>query len=298
MLDIEGSVAVLVAALKSALQRLDSLEARAIVATRGADDPDTVKPNPSSTEPFNLIVRDNNAEPDGYALKQNLSYELTAQASGIYFGNVLNSAVGGSQTANAQVWANLDRMFVTTESDAAGAVVPRYVQAVRYRPARNLVMWSVVAEARDMTGLPSSEGGPMLGLEVDIAANGLDDAGTRQGVVITLLDGSYGNGGHPAAQRALGVFNGGMSDAYYHSVLDIATPFRDAVLDTRHAGDAKGGSGNAIWMRDGQAIAFDAAGMMRMRWDTSVNKLVVSWNGKPIWSVDPSGNTWQSGTKG
>lgn len=294
MSDIDGIIALQGAALKEIMQRLERLESIALTSTQtGINN----QPVLSYQQPFNITIRDNEADPDGYALKQNLGYELTAQASGIYFGNVFNSAVSGTQTGAAQVWSNLDRTFIVTEPSAAGAVVPRYVQSVRYKPASKLGMWAIVAEARDMTGLPSSKGGPILGLEVDVAANGPDDAGTRQGIVITLLDGSYGTGGHPAAERALGVFNGGMSGAYFHSVLDIATPFRDAVLDTRYAGDAKGGSGNAIWMRDGQAVAFDAAGMMRFRWDASVNRLVLTWNKQPIWSIDPSGNTWQSGAK-
>lgn len=261
--------------------------------------PDTPSPSPHPvSDSVDLTIRDDAARADGYVWRQNVGYKLTAKANGIYFSNVLNATVEGSPTGASQVWSNLDRMFVSTKPDASGAVVVRYLQAVRYQPAAALTMWAGVAEARDMTGLPSSKGGPILALEVDLAANGDDDANARQGVVITLLDGTHGQkGGHPNARRALGVFNGGMSDAYFHSVLDIGTPFRDAVLDTRHAGDAKDGSGNAIWMRDTQAIAFDGAGNMRVRWDPSVNKLVIEWDGKPVWSIDPSGNTWQSGVK-
>jgi hypothetical protein len=197
----------------------------------------------------------------GYLVEQDLTYNLSSAANGIYFGNEHNAVVSGNPPTGVQVWHNFDRVFAETASTSRAAIVNRYIQTVR--PAgfatSGQVMWGAVMELRDQTGLPSSQAGGLLGLEIDLACNGLDDAGTRQGLVITFLNGT-GNGASPQADKAIGIYSGGDAAANYKSILQLAAPFHDAGIDMRHTGTATGGTTHGIWMRTGLDIAFDTAG--------------------------------------
>jgi hypothetical protein len=197
----------------------------------------------------------------GYLVEQDLTYNLLNTASGIYFGNAYNAVVSGNPPTGVQVWHNFDRVFAQTAGASQAAIVNRYIQTIR--PAGygtpSQTMWGAVMELRDQTGLSSSGAGGLLGLEIDLACNGPDDANNRQGLVITFLNGT-GNGASPQADKAVGIYSGGDGAAVFHSIIQIAAPFRDAGIDMRHMGGSTGGTTHGIWMRTGLDIAFDTAG--------------------------------------
>ena len=204
----------------------------------------------------------------GYLIEQDLTYSLPANASGIYFGNEFNAVVSGNPPSGAQVWHNFDRVFAQTASTSSAAIVNRYIQTVRPGGygAPGQVMWGAVMELRDQTGLPSSQAGGILGLEIDIACNGADDANNRQGLTITFLNGT-GSGASPQAKQAIGIFSGGDGAAYFKSIIQLAVPFHDAAIDFRNAGFATGGTTHGLWMRSGMDIAFDVNGSFLLSTD-------------------------------
>ena len=215
-------------------------------------------------------VTDTTAPGTGYLIQQSLAYNLSVTCSGIFFGNEFNATVNGNPPSGAQIWNNFDRIFCETAPTSGADIVNRYIQTIRPAtfgtPAQ--IMWGVVMELRDQTGLKSSLAGGILGLEIDIACNDLDDAGTRQGLVITFLNGT-GSGVAPQANEAIGIFSGGMAAANFKSIIQMAAPFHDAGIDMRNMGRVSGGTTHAIWFNTGLDIAFDTAGAVTLSTDTT-----------------------------
>ena len=270
-----------------------------IPATQGSVGPGTgttraVTPGQIVGAPFSgtmifahATVTDASALSTGYQIEQDITYNLSVGATGIFFGNALNCTVNGNPQS-AQIWNNFDRMLAETANTSSSTLVNHYIQSVRPAafPAPAQTLFGMVIEARDQTGLPSSGGGGLLGLEIDVACNGVDDgtAAERQGLIITFLNGT-GSGASPQANSAIGIYSGGDSSANFKSIIQLAVPFLNAAIDGRSTGQVSGGTTHFIWMRTGLDIALDTAGNFTLSTDSTyinASKIINSPNGYAI----------------
>jgi hypothetical protein len=130
----------------------------------------------------------------------------------------------------------------------------------------NPQIWGANIYASDLTGLDSQGTNYSIGIELDLTCSGLDNAGTTlygspSGVrslmtMIASLDTAHGRtSGEVGAALGIGTSGGPMT---FKRVFSINAPFSQAVLDTRSATQNSGA--NAIWLAQGQTIAFDNAG--------------------------------------
>ena len=206
------------------------------------------------------------AQSNGYMIEQDITYALPSGASSIYFGNEFNASVSGGNSG-AQVWNNLFRVF--DNSTVAMDVVNGDFQTIRASadPAPGQTMWGLIINPVDETGLNSNLAGGMLALEIDMAANDADNGSAiRQGITFSL---AKTNGVGVAAEAHYAVAMFANDGSYFDAPIEIATPFKNAAIDTRSAGLASGGTNNALWMRTSQQIAFDTAGNDVISTDTS-----------------------------
>lgn len=117
--------------------------------------------------------------------------------------------------------------------------------------------WAGCFEARDKTGLGSPTSG-LVGIEVDVFANGKDRAGSPARLGVDLVVGK----GVPEGERCevgsgfrVGPQDGNTNLAYCRVGFEGRGEFTEAVFDAR----AAVGAGSALRMKDGQAISWDSA---------------------------------------
>ncbi len=232
-----------------------------------------------------------------------------------------NGGTTGSVIANARtdtivynspnnyVWGGLDRLIwtgVQTPSATTPAQhVGRYVQTVRQTigtnssgaPLPQPQLWAACLEMRDTTGQPSSWSNASLTVEMDLIANGLDDANNRQ--IQSLVVQQHNPAGPPVeVSNIIGVYLAAGSSGRAKTVFNVGIPFNRSVLDTTNAVQLTGGS--AIRLAAGHSISFEPSGNNNLAYDSTTGTL--RWNqgslsyvvGKGItvgWQYVASGNT-------
>lgn len=161
-----------------------------------------------------------------------------------------------SNTGPTEHYTTLHQGVIDSGSTKA-RMVPGYFQgqnlASGAAPGDARVVWAIVAEARDDSGQPSSTGAQLLAIEVDVEAAGLDDAGTRRGVVVIFskTDAAASMEGSHAFQ------------AFTSTASTIKTSFKasavhsEAVFDSRDSTLNVGAHG--MWLATGHDIALDTS---------------------------------------
>lgn len=205
----------------------------------------------------------------GLLSQQDFTYNLpTTAIASTYWGNQFNFTLSGDPRGSA-IWHNLDKGTLATSSTAVADVVMRATQAIRTNAAADTTMRSLVAQALDQTGQPSSIAGGLAGLEVDIAANGIDDATltNRNRSGITVVASRAVAGTNAEFKYMLGGF---VTNAFGFYSLMVMPPFRDVGIDFRTA-TTWGGAGtavlNAVWFRTGHVLALDTSAVARLSSD-------------------------------
>ena len=129
-------------------------------------------------------------------------------------------------------------------------------------PGASRVVWGIVAEARDDSGQPSSTGAVLLGIEVNIEAEGVDDEGTygRRGVVVVVS--KTDAAASMEASFGFQTFTG--ASAKIKTSYKASAVHTQSVFDTRESTIDPGGHG--LWFLTGHDIALD----------TSANTKIVS----------------------
>lgn len=151
--------------------------------------------------------------------------------------------------------------------------------------------WSMVGEARDKTGRPSSQTGPLIGNETDVFANNNDDADIRYGVDAVVGRHNRAPGQFveaAAAFRASSVYQGGVSET------DVAWWKRGVLVDSGISIAAFDGSkahyrGLPIAFRAGTGKMLDLSddGTRTLRYDTG-SLIYVGANG-PLFTIGDNG---------
>ena len=207
------------------------------------------------------------------------------------------------------VWGGLDRLIwagVQTPSATAPAQhVGRYVQTIRAAvgttnsgtPLPQPQLWAACLEMRDTTGQPSSVTNAMLTVEMDLYANGLDDANSRaiQSLVVEQNDTS---GAPVEVANVITVNIGAGSAGHAKNVFGVNIPFNNAVLNTTNAVQMPGAA--AIRLAAGHAIAFEPTGSYNLtlnpqdgtlRWNQGGLSFVVGRGLTVGWQYIVSGTT-------
>ncbi len=167
------------------------------------------------------------------------------------------------------VWAGLDRLIwagtQTPSGTSTAQHVGRYVQTIRAAlgtnssgtPLPQPQLWAACLEMRDTTGQPSSVTNAMLTVEMDLVANGLDDANSRviQSLVVEQNDTS---GAAVEVGNIISVNLAAGSTGHAKNVFGVNIPFSNSVLNTTNAAQMSGAA--AIRMAAGHAIAFEPTG--------------------------------------
>ena len=196
----------------------------------------------------------------GVLSTQNLYWNLTSgMAPGVYFGQWSQTVMTGSAPAGVGVWNQFDSI-VDNSTGAYTNLVSHYSQMVRLpgRPTPGRFLENEVLEGRDNTGLPSSKGGGLSPLEIDVAANGEDDANMRIGLQIDLVDAEPGAGAR--AECGICFWGAGSGDEAWMSVIQMDIGFVNAAIDLRGAPHFGPGDAVDIWMPTGYKINLDNAG--------------------------------------
>jgi hypothetical protein len=137
-------------------------------------------------------------------------------------------------------------------------------------------LWSSYITATDLTGLPSSAGGQMLGMEMDLFGNGADDAAannlrlgntgnnaTQGGRALIVAQISKQDSAGTDFQVGTGVLLlAGGSGVSLGSAYAVSLPFYHAGFDTRTATQQTGA--HAIWLATNHSVAFDTGGAVQL----------------------------------
>jgi hypothetical protein len=207
------------------------------------------------------------------------------------------------------VWAGLDRLIwagtQTPSGTSTAQHVGRYVQTIRAAVGTNSSgtplpqpqLWAACLEMRDTTGQPSSVTNAMLTVEMDLVANGLDDANSR---VIQSLVVEQNDTGGPAVEVAniISINLAAGSTGHAKNVFGVNIPFNNAVLNTTNAVQMSGAA--AIRLAAGHAIAFEPTGSYNLslsaqdgtlRWHQGALSYVVGRGLTVGWQYVVSGST-------
>jgi hypothetical protein len=186
---------------------------------------------------------------------------------------------------NNYIWGGLDRLvWAGTQTPSASTPaqhVGRYVQSIRaaITTGSNGValpqpqLWAACLEMRDSTGQPSSMSNATITVEMDLVANGRDDANSRtiQSLVIAQNDRT----GAPVEVGSIinvNLLAGSTGSA--KNILNVAIPYSTAVINTTNALQLSGAS--AILLAAGHSIAFEASGAHFLVYDSGTATL--RWN--------------------
>ena len=121
--------------------------------------------------------------------------------------------------------------------------------------ANNPELWAGLLQVNDLTATPSSSTNSEIGLEIDMANNGVDDSNKRSGIVIVT---SRQDQTGAFAQSTNGIaFNSFNINDTFKDIINLAASYTVSALDVRTAHKV---SGHAIWFSDGGDVAFDSAG--------------------------------------
>lgn len=130
----------------------------------------------------------------------------------------------------------------------------------------NPQIWGANIYAADTTGVDSQHSNNLIGIELDITADGPDNAGAvSHGVAaglrsaLSIIGVRHGASGAPATAEfgnAISITTGG--NTVFKRGIWQSSPFSVSALDLRDATQQSGA--NAIWLADNQTIAFDTVG--------------------------------------
>jgi hypothetical protein len=167
---------------------------------------------------------------------------------------------------NQQLWANLDSVVYSVpggDAAAGGAIISRYMSAVRTTPSPNVVIWAGISAVTDETGGSADASGGMITHEFDMAINGAsstNDGRTRE-ILSLVLQKRNAGGADGHANNGIGVFGqSGATGGFDNAIMLLTAPYGHAGIDLTGASVMSGGSNNAIWVATGQAIALDTDG--------------------------------------
>jgi hypothetical protein len=137
------------------------------------------------------------------------------------------------------IWGLVSRIS-DSNTFTGGNDVAGYFQAVRSDGQVTLPrtpLWASTFEARDRNNAPSSQTGPLLGSEVDIFGNNLDDANVRLGQDIVV--GRHNSGGGYTMEAAYGSrvssFNGDTGNAWVKTGYGVTSGVADAAFSASGA---------------------------------------------------------------
>ncbi len=120
-------------------------------------------------------------------------------------------------------------------------------------------LWAGLSELVDTTNVSSDLSRGLLVHEFDLAANGLDTAGRRAGIILAL---TKNNPAGAAVEASLGIGVAGpvSTDGSYKDVYKVGAAFSHAAISMTDVGAVQLPGANAIWLADGHKIAFDTVG--------------------------------------
>jgi hypothetical protein len=177
----------------------------------------------------------------------------------------------------------------------AGQHVAIYGQMTKCGP-EPAELWAGCFEARDTTGAPSSVAGVMQPMEIDLFANGSDDLSTQIGrTLLSFVLGQNNTAGSPVEATCGISFNvPGGHRASFKTPIAVSAPFSQAGLDFRNS--SPGPNARLLWGKDNLPVALDTAGVATVRWDGTARRFKFAYQGRDVFSVDPSGNLRCAGT--
>ncbi len=183
---------------------------------------------------------------------------------------------------NDYVWGGIDRLVwagvQTPSASTAAQHVARYIQTIRQTLGTDSSgaalpqpqLWAACLEMRDVTGQASSKTGACLTVEMDLVANGPDDANCRQ--IQSLVVAQANTSGAPVeVGTVVGVYLAAGSSGSAKTVFGVSIPFSRSILDTTYAAQLTGAT--AIRLAAGHAIAFEATGSNYLAYDSPSNTL-------------------------
>jgi hypothetical protein len=211
------------------------------------------------------------------ATSQTTSYVLTTASAGA---GTLSNLVRSTDVVGApnfSVWSGYDRVDYKG-TGGTGAHVASYAQAIRDAygaggPSANPAILAASHESRDTTAQPSAATGPQLCVAMQLFANGADSGGGVQGLrqIQSLTASKHDpNGAHVEVGTGSGYY--AATGDSFRQVISVAAPFSVAALSTVAATQLAGA--NAIWLGDGQKVAFDTAGAHTLSFDAGRGALV------------------------
>lgn len=213
----------------------------------------------------------------------------TGASSTVQVQSVNNVNINGA--TGTSVWANRDILSYSAPTPASGQ--PTYVARSMLAMAQNdrgpsgPQIWGAIVDVIDTTTHPSSVGGNLLALEVNVEAGGVDDANIRQAIVINVMNRTYPTTATCEIANGLHIVAG---DAYttMHNPIIIALPFSTAAINLNGATSLSGAP--AIWLPQGAGISFDNSKYTNLVWNTADSAFEFQWAGSPVWSLDSAGD--------
>jgi hypothetical protein len=210
-----------------------------------------------------------NSDPFVADTAQVLSQYNTSASGGtpgeVVFSGRFNLSISGAP--DAYLWALLGSVDFNG-TGGTGQHVGVYGQGVRRTyasggSANNPQIWGGVSSAIDMTGQNSSGTNALLGHEIDVSANGLDNATNRIGLIVVAT--SFDPLGTPVVvNTGIGVSTGTANDSFNYA-LSLGVPYNVAAIDLRTAVE---NAGHTIWFGDNaKSIAWNLAGSTVMEYD-------------------------------
>lgn len=232
-----------------------------------------------------------------YQAYWNLNYDTPLASdfqSQIYTSTHFSASLNGYQ-----LWAFNDQGILNGPDDpAAGALVTRYIGAQHQRCQPNGVQWAACVAMGDFTNKRSALSGRLVTIELDMECSGVDDHPIQPGrhvINLCLFPGRTYTGMDSEVATVVNLSQSS-PNIRARQWINVAGKWTDAGL--RFTDGTSVNSAPAIHMGDDKAIAWSNTKWMKTFWKSTINKLVHNWNGKDIWTVDPSGNTMQTGALG
>lgn len=221
----------------------------------------------------------------------------------------VNSTIGAGD--NNGEW-NLIAQCSTSSTGANATAVGAFLQGTR--TAGTSAIWGGIADARDTTGLSSASGKAVLGMEIDVEANKLDDGGNANSVAsvgirkgIQVVAFRYNTSDNTPAEVTNGLWFtcGDPTYPFYDSLIGVGagTQARQA-LDTRGMVPVTGSAHPvySVVMPHDHAIEFNAANTWdvtpasTLQYRAATSRWYYSVGGVDQFSIDASGNVRARGT--
>jgi hypothetical protein len=255
-----------------------------------------------------LITRSGKADAGGVLrIEHN---QTAAGGTAGFVNNVLNIVCQDNTAAVTSMWGV--NVSMDTYSNQAGW--PQNVGG-SFSQHKHGKAWAAGAHitADDDQNLPSSAGGPLLGLEMGFRANNVDDGfsggvtggiGIRMGLHLSLYE-YGGTGAVLPGEISFGILADGSANSITKSILAVSTDMNTyQVVDARGALPPSGYTSPvaAVRMSAGQIVDFNGGAALNsaagayLQYRTATGRLYYVVAGVDQWSVDASGNVRARGT--